>query len=85
MSLNSRTLRCEECRREPDLRLHAAGWVAFRVDLPDDPAPPTVVAYCPQCAAREFDESPHALAEDDASWASQDHRSCRTRDDLDLI
>jgi hypothetical protein len=27
---------------------------AFRVDLADDPAPPEVVLYCPECAAREF-------------------------------
>jgi hypothetical protein len=67
LSLNSRRLRCEECGWEPDVTLHAAGWVAFRLDLPDDPEPPTVVVYCPQCAAREFDESTHVLAENDAS------------------
>ena len=66
MSLNSRTLRCEECGREPDVAVHAPGWVAFRVDLAEDPDPPAVVVYCPECAAREFDESAQALTEQDA-------------------
>jgi len=35
------------------LTIHAAGWVAFRVDLPDEP-PAEVIVYCPVCAAREF-------------------------------
>ena len=47
-------VRCEECGREQDLEAHAAGWVAYRVDLPDDP-PPEVTVYCPECAGRSSD------------------------------
>jgi hypothetical protein len=47
-------LRCVECGLESDVEAHAAGWVAFRVDLPDDPDPPEAVVYCSACAAREF-------------------------------
>jgi hypothetical protein len=50
-------VRCEECGREPEVEAHAVGWIAFRVDLDDDPDPPEVIVYCPDCAAREFDES----------------------------
>jgi hypothetical protein len=48
-------VRCEECGREPDVEAHAAGWIACLVDLDDDPDPPEVVFYCPECAKREFD------------------------------
>jgi hypothetical protein len=48
-------VRCEECGKEPDVEAHAAGWIAFLVDLADDPDPPQVVFYCPDCAKREFD------------------------------
>jgi hypothetical protein len=47
-------VRCEECGQEPEVQAHVAGWVAFRVELPDDLDGPDVVAYCPDCAAREF-------------------------------
>jgi hypothetical protein len=66
LSLSSSALRCEECGWEPDVAVHAAGWVAFVVDLADDPDPPAVVVYCPQCAARELDDSVQVLAEEDA-------------------
>ena len=46
-------MRCEECGHEPNVEAHAAGWVAYRVDLADDP-PVEVVVFCPRCAAREF-------------------------------
>jgi hypothetical protein len=48
-------VRCEECGQEAD-EAHAAGWVAYRVDLADDPDEPEVIVYCPECAAREFGE-----------------------------
>ena len=48
-------MRCTECERESDVQAHAAGWVAFRVKLPDDP-PAEVTVYCPECAVREFGE-----------------------------
>jgi hypothetical protein len=50
-------VRCEECRQEADVEAHAAGWLAYRVDLADDPDPPGVVVYCPECPARGFGES----------------------------
>jgi hypothetical protein len=48
-------VRCEECGKEPDVEAQTAGWIAFLVDLADDPDPPQVVFYCPDCAKREFD------------------------------
>jgi hypothetical protein len=50
----ARRLRCEECAREPHVEGHAAGWVAYLVDLADDPEPPLLVVYCPECAAQDF-------------------------------
>jgi hypothetical protein len=50
-------VRCVECDKQPDVEAHAAGWLAFRVDLPDDPDDPEVTVYCSECAAREF--GPH--------------------------
>ena len=47
-------MRCEECGHEPEVEAHAAGWLAYRVDLADGPDPPEVVVFCPACAAREF-------------------------------
>jgi hypothetical protein len=47
-------MRCVECGRESEVEAHAIGWIAFRVDLPDDDDPPEVIVYCPDCAAREF-------------------------------
>src|SRR6478735_4044110 len=47
---------CDECGRTAEADCPAAGWVAFRVDLADDPDPPEVVVYCPECAAHEFGE-----------------------------
>jgi hypothetical protein len=54
--LASLPARCEECGREAGVEAHATGWLAFRVDLDDDPDPPEVVVYCLQCSAREFGE-----------------------------
>jgi hypothetical protein len=52
----SRMLTCEECRREasPESR----GWVAYRVEDPDEPEKTFVVVYCPACAVREFGGQP---------------------------
>lgn len=50
---NAESLRCTECGRDLDVEAHATGWLAFRVDLPDEP-PVEIVVYCPDCAAREF-------------------------------
>jgi hypothetical protein len=36
----------------------AVGWLAFRVDLADDPDPPEVIVFCPVCAVQEFGELP---------------------------
>jgi hypothetical protein len=47
-------VRCEECGEEPDVQAHAAGWVAYLVDLADDPDEPEILVYCPACAQREF-------------------------------
>ena len=44
---------CEECQVEA--RGKAKGWVAFLVDLPDEPDDePEVVIFCPSCAASEL-------------------------------
>jgi hypothetical protein len=56
----SRRLPCEECGQEADEMARSVDWVAYRVDLDDDPDPPGVVVYCPECAAREFDETERA-------------------------
>jgi hypothetical protein len=45
-------LRCEECRREAGA--DSRGWVAYRVEDPDEPGRTFVVVYCPVCADREF-------------------------------
>ena len=50
-------VRCAECGKEADVEAHAAGWLAYRVDLPDDPDPPGVAVFCPECAAKEFGRS----------------------------
>jgi hypothetical protein len=53
-------MHCEECGDEPDVEAHAAGWVAYLVDLADDPGAPEVVTFCPDCREREFAASkPH--------------------------
>jgi hypothetical protein len=45
-----RSLRCEECARRWDEP--AERWrIYFTTDQPPEP-----VSYCPQCAAREFDD-----------------------------
>jgi len=49
-------VRCDECGKEPEVEAHALGWVAYRVDLADDPDAPEVTIYCPDCAKREFGE-----------------------------
>jgi len=35
-------VRCTECGREDDVEANAAGWIAFRVDVADDPDSPEV-------------------------------------------
>ncbi len=55
------TLRCQECEQEAQPR--AVGWLAFQVDLADDPDPPEVVVYCPACAAREFEASVYRVVD----------------------
>jgi hypothetical protein len=47
-------MRCDECGREPEVEAHGVGWLAFRVDLPDDDDPAEVIVFCPKCAAKEF-------------------------------
>lgn len=43
---------CEECGcASGEL---GRGWAAFVVDDPDGREPPTIVVYCPVCAAAEF-------------------------------
>jgi hypothetical protein len=46
---------CAECGR-PDEK-NAAGWRAYREDLPDEQEQPSLAFFCPLCAAREFDET----------------------------
>lgn len=45
-------VRCDECQKEAEKK--ASGWLAVRVDLPDDPDGPEVVVFCPACYEREF-------------------------------
>jgi hypothetical protein len=58
-------MRCEECGKEPDVQAHAAGWVAYRVDLPDDPDELEVIVFCPQCDEREFGSRPNSSISDE--------------------
>ena len=44
-------LRCEECWCESEA---APGWIAMLAHDPEEDLEPTVVTYCPPCAAREF-------------------------------
>jgi len=46
-------LLCAECGRSNDGE--AAGWRGYRDDLPDEDEQPSLVFFCPSCAAREFD------------------------------
>jgi hypothetical protein len=41
----------------------AAGWRAYREDVPDEDEQPSLAFFCPSCAAREFDgrEQPGGL------------------------
>jgi hypothetical protein len=55
--VDSARVRCQECGREAEVEAHAAGWVAYRVDLPDDPDEPEVIVFCPECARREFGDA----------------------------
>jgi hypothetical protein len=50
-------MRREECGVEAEVEAHAAGWVAYRVDLADEAESPVVIVYCSECAAREFGKS----------------------------
>jgi hypothetical protein len=54
-ALYSPLVRCDECGK--DAENEAAGWLAIRVHLPDDPDSPEVVIFCPACYAREFASS----------------------------
>jgi hypothetical protein len=45
---------CAECGCIDDEK--AAGWRGYREDLPDEGEQPSLVFFCPSCAAREFDE-----------------------------
>jgi hypothetical protein len=47
------TLVCVECGATADR--DAERWRVYRADLPDEDEQPELVAYCPDCAAREFD------------------------------
>src|SRR5437868_15100956 len=47
-------MRCDECGWEADAGAGETGWLAFRIDLPDDPDEPEISVYCPHCAAREY-------------------------------
>ena len=45
-------VRCEEC---PSRSETAQGWIALIIDDEEEPdVDPYVVAYCPNCAQREF-------------------------------
>jgi hypothetical protein len=44
-------LNCQECGLETEA---AEGWLAFRVDIPDDPDTPEVIVFCPECSRREL-------------------------------
>jgi hypothetical protein len=65
-------VRCEECGAEPAVEAHAAGWVAFRVDLPDDPDKPEVIPpsvesagpMTPQMNAMEEQDETNPSADD---------------------
>ena len=48
-------LECVECRKRPSYE-DAAGWQAYLVGDPDveDEDEDEIVAYCPDCARREF-------------------------------
>jgi hypothetical protein len=43
---------CAECGASAENR--ARGWRMYRADLEDENDHPELVAYCPECAAREF-------------------------------
>jgi hypothetical protein len=49
---------CSECGRPAEGE--AAGWRAYRDDLPEEGYPPSLALFCPACAAREFDSSADA-------------------------
>jgi hypothetical protein len=53
-SKNDSMLVCAECGCIDDEK--AAGWRGYREDLPDEDEQPSLVFFCPSCAAREFDE-----------------------------
>jgi len=52
-SENHSVLVCAECGCSDDGE--AAGWRGYREDLPDEDEQPSLVFFCPSCAAREFD------------------------------
>jgi hypothetical protein len=47
---------CVECGRVADDE--AAGWRAYRDDVPDEDDPPSIAIFCPMCAGREFEAQP---------------------------
>jgi hypothetical protein len=44
---------CTECAKRSE---SAPGWRAFLAQDPDEDLEPVVVAFCPECARREFDD-----------------------------
>jgi hypothetical protein len=46
---------CHECGRPSGAE--AKGWRLCRLDVPDEDPEPLLLAYCPSCAAREFDSA----------------------------
>jgi hypothetical protein len=46
-------VRCDECNREAPPAFES-GWIAFLVDMPDDP-PTEVIVFCPGCVEQEFE------------------------------
>jgi hypothetical protein len=53
-SKNCSVLVCAECGCIDDGK--AAGWRGYREDLPDEDEQPSLVFFCPSCAAREFEQ-----------------------------
>lgn len=58
---------CSECGCHAEDE--AAGWRAYRDDLPEQGEPPSPALFCPVCAAREFDGAVKAGDNDEADGA----------------
>jgi hypothetical protein len=77
-------MRCEECRQEPDVEAHATSWVAYLVDLADDPDEPEVIAPTALRASSvgaRIGRNAHRLSLDAVASAAQrdDVAGARTR------